>query len=229
MLVEGIKKVKNSIVAIGFVPTPGQVTIVGSGFSVSDDGKVLTVAHLFRTLNAEQIDKLMCMAMVGHQDKLESYKWLPIKLIKKEDQDDVALVQVDKYTETLLSPLKLGDAEQVVAGQDVYFTGFPYAARLINEGLGISLITTKGIISSVKRKGTDPQPLDWFIVDAISNPGNSGCPLIDVESNKVIGIMSISFRTKSKEQKYSDLDIGEPMHIAGAKPISVAKNILEQA
>ena len=72
----------------------------------------------------------------------------------------------------------------------------------------------------------DPnQKRNWLIVDAISNPGNSGCPLISTESNKVIGVMTIAFRTQSRVIK--ELDIREPMHIAGAKPINLAKPLLD--
>ena len=67
---------------------------------------------------------------------------------------------------------------------------------------------------------------NWFLVDSISNPGNSGCPLVDIENNKVVGIMSLAFRTKSQVPKYNDLDIREPMHIAAAKPINLAKKLL---
>ena len=75
-------------------------------------------------------------------------------------------------------------------------------------------------------QGIDPEhPKNWFIIDAISNPGNSGCPLIDIETNKVIGVMTIAFRTQSKVMR--ELDIREPMHIAGARPINLAKSLLK--
>ena len=110
--------------------------------------------------------------------------------------------------------------------EDVYFIGFPYAAQLINDGFGVTLVVNKSIISNIKRDGIDPQhPRNWFIIDAISNPGNSGCPLINIETNEVIGVMSISFRTPS--QVIKELDIREPMHIAGAKPINLVKELLK--
>ena len=132
---------------------------------------------------------------------------------------------MEEYQNTLLKKVELGDSEKVEIGQEVYFIGFPYAAQLINEGFGITLVVNKGIISNIKRDGIDPDhPRNWLIVDAISNPGNSGCPLIDIESNKVIGVMTIAFRTKSQTQP--NLDIRESMHIAGARPINLAKNLL---
>ena len=41
-----IRKVRSSIVAIGFNPSPNQITIVGSGFCTSDDGKLMTAAQM---------------------------------------------------------------------------------------------------------------------------------------------------------------------------------------
>ena len=226
-LKDKIKKVRPSIIAIGFPPEPNKMTIIGSGFAISDDGKILSSAHLYRKLKPENIPQLMGMAMIeqGPND-LERYKWFPLKLIKKEDKSDVAIFQIEGYETTLLKKLDLGDSESVEVGEDVYFIGFPYAAVLINEGFGITLIANKGIISNIKRDGTDPgRKRNWFIVDAISNPGNSGCPLIDLKTNKIIGIMAITWRKKSKT--HQDLDIREPMHIAGAKPINLAKPLLE--
>jgi len=226
-LKEKIKLVKNSIIAIGFKPNPDKITIIGSGFAVRDDGKILSAAHLYKNLKPEHVPNLMGLVMEKEEkDELIHYKWLPLELIRKEDKDDVALFQIKDYENTLLKKLSLGDSEKIEVGEDVYFVGFPYAAQLINDRFGVTLIVNKGIISNIKRDGVDPsQKRNWFIVDAISNPGNSGCPLIKLDTNEVIGIMTISFRTKSKT--VDNLDIREPMHIAGAKPINLAKFLLE--
>lgn len=226
-LQEKIKEVKASIVAIGFNPNPQQITIIGSGFAVSDDGKIISAAHLYNQLNSEQISNLKANVMIEQMDNdLERYKWIPIKLINKDDRNDAAIFQLQEYKETLLKKLDLDDSEKVKIGQEVYFIGFPYAAQLINEGFGVTLVVNKGIISNIKRDGIDPSHRrNWLIVDAISNPGNSGCPLIDSETNKVIGIMTIAFRTQSRTQP--KLDIREPMHIAGAKPINLLKDLLK--
>ena len=225
---KNIKEIKPSIVAIGFNPNPQQITIIGSGFIVSEDGKIVTAAHLLKQLNDEQIKNLKANVLVKELEKeLEMYKWIPIKLVNKDEKNDLAIFQLDKNEGVKLSKMDLGDSEKVDIGQEVYFIGFPYAAQLMNDGFGVTLVVNKGIISNIKRNGVDPNhPKNWFIVDAISNPGNSGCPLIDIESNKVIGVMTIAFRTKSQTQP--DLDIREPMHIAGAKPINLVKDLLNK-
>ncbi len=228
---EKISKDRRSIVAIGFIPATNQMTIVGSGFCVSGDGKILTAAHIYNQTPPQFQSKLMGMVMTKQeQNGLEHYIWLPLDIIegKKTDNDDVVLFQIQNFTNnTLLQPLVLGDSSRTEVGDEVYFMGFPYAANLINEGFGITLIVNRGMISNIKHDGIDPlYPRNWFVVDAISNPGNSGCPLIDRKTNEVVGIMSIAFRTKSQVPKYNDLDIREPMHIAGAKPINLAKKLL---
>ena len=228
---EKIKKIKSAVVAIGFNPNPQQVTIIGSGFIVSEDGKVITSAHLFNNLSDEQIKNLRANILVEEKDKdLEIYKWIPLILDKKNIniKDDIAVLALDLSQEKnlKLNKLELGDSENVEIGQEAYFIGFPYAAQLMNSGFGVTLIVNKGIVSNIKRDGGEGKhPRNLFLIDAISNPGNSGCPLIDTESNKVIGIMSISFRTPSIFMK--DLDIREPMHIAGARPINLAKYLIK--
>lgn len=228
-LIQKIKAIRPSIVAIGFSPQAGRVTITGSGFCISTDGKILSAAHIYNQVPTEFQTKLLVMVMTKQNpDGLEEYAWLPINLIKKEDANDLAVFQIPDYAKTLLKPIEVGDSETAEVGQDVYFIGFPYAAQLMNEGMGITLVVSKGIVSNIKQDGIDPaHPKNWIIVDAISNPGNSGCPLLDLESNKVIGVMTIAFRTKSQVEKYNDLDIREPMNIAGAKPVNLAKSLLK--
>jgi len=222
-LQEKIKKVRQSVVAIGFNPNPQQITIVGSGFCVSDDGKILSAAHVYNHLNDDQRTNLKAMVMEKQLERdLESYKWIPIKLINKNDPDDLALFQLEEYKNTLLKKLDLDDSDKTEIGEESYFIGFPYAAQLINDGFGITLVVNKGIVSNIKRDGIDAShKRNFIIVDAISNPGNSGCPLFNVETNKVTGVMTIAFRTQSKVQPI--LDIREPMHICAAKPINLAK------
>lgn len=233
-LKENIKNIRSSIVAIGFNPSPDKVTILGSGFLAQ--GKIITVAHLLNNLTEEQVKGLKANVMVEQKDRdLERYQWFSIKLVpeKYDNKNDLAVFEfIEKPFDSArgkpvkINELELGDSETIEVGQDVYFIGFPYASQLINDGFGITLVVNKGIVSNIKRDGMDSAyPRNWFIIDAISNPGNSGCPVIDIETNKVIGVMSISFRTKSQVQ--TNLDIREPMHIAGAKPINLAKKLLQ--
>lgn len=225
-LKDKIQAVRDSVVAIGVLLPPNRVNIIGSGFSVIDGNHLLTADHLFQNLTEQDIKNLACMVATNKKGPLTGYSWLPIEIVRRENTVDAALLKIKNDTKTplKLKPLEIGDDLEVQEGQEVYFTGYPYAANLMNDGFGVTLISNRGIISSVKYSGQEPYPLDWFFVDAISNPGNSGCPLFDFETNKIIGIMSISFRIQSKS--IPTLDIREPMHIAGAKPIKIVKTTL---
>lgn len=222
---EHIKKVRESIVAIGFEPAPNQITILGSAFIHQE--KIITCAHLLNNLSEEQILKLKASVMTAPEKGPEFYTWMPIKLVpeKKDIINDLAIFEFSDQKPQNLEGLKLADSETVQIGEDVYFIGFPYAAQLINDGFGMTLVANRGMISNIK-SGSDPNFTKvWFIIDGISNPGNSGCPVIDAQTNEVIGVMSISFRTAS--QTIKELDIREPMHIAGAKPINLVKELLK--
>jgi S1-C subfamily serine protease len=223
-LQQKIKNVRQAIVAIGFNPTPNQITILGTGFIYN--GKIITCAHLLNNLTQDQIANLKANVMTEQLARdSERYQWMPITEYRKDSKNDLAVFEFAAPWQPL-QQVDLGDSEEIEAGRDVYFIGFPYAAQLINDGFGITLVVNKGMVSNIKRDGTDPElKRNWFIIDAISNPGNSGCPVIDAETNKVIGVMSISFRTPSQVMK--ELDIREPMHIAGAKPINLVKELLK--
>lgn len=223
-LKQQIVKVRQSIVAIGFNPSPDKITILGSGFIVN--GKIVTCAHILKNLNEEQIKSLKADVMVGEPGDLEAYMWMSVKINpeKKDIKNDLAVLEFDPAPEGInIKSLTLGNSDEIETGQDIYFIGFPYAAQLINDGFGITLMANRGIVGNIKRD-IEENKRNWFIVDAISNPGNSGCPLINAENNEVIGVMSISFRTPSSVIK--ELDIREPMHIAGAKPINLVKELL---
>lgn len=226
-LINNIQSVKNSIVAIGIKMQENQINIIGSGFCVINSSHILTAAHLFQNLTDEQVkSNIGCMVANSDDGKLVSYIWKDLELISSEVENDASLLKLKDDTSTLLAPIEVDFSESVYEGTDIYYIGFPYAANLLKDGFGVTLIVNKGIISSIKRKSDDLNPLDWYIVDGISNPGNSGCPLIDLSTNKVIGIMSISFRIQS--QVNPALDIREPMHIAGAKPVSLVKAMLQK-
>ena len=94
-LQQKIKEIRSSIVAVGYSPGQNQINISGSGFCISDDGKILTSAHVYNQTPPQFQNKMMAMVM-NKQDPngLEHYIWLSIFFIKKDDQTDVALFQI---------------------------------------------------------------------------------------------------------------------------------------
>jgi len=135
---------------------------VGSGFVISQDGYVMTNAHV--VADAETI-------YVTLPDKRE----FKAKLIGSDKRTDVALLKVDA---TGLPKLTLGDSDKVRAGEWVLAIGSPF---------GLDNTVTAGIVSAKGRDTGDYLP--FIQTDVAVNPGNSGGPLINLRG-EVIGINS---------------------------------------
>jgi S1-C subfamily serine protease len=149
-----IEQVVKSVVSI--TTDAGQ----GTGFIITDDGYVVTNAHVLSGAsyaNALTFDK---------QKK-------PMRLIGYNGEFDIALLKIEgEY-----SALKFERVENVRIGEKVIAIGNP---------LGLSFSVSEGIVSGKNRIGNNDLPA-YIQTDAALNPGNSGGPLINAEGN-VIGI-----------------------------------------
>jgi Trypsin-like peptidase domain len=94
---------------------------------------------------------------------------------------DVALVRTSTPVRGTVLPLA---ARPPVLGEPVVALGFP---------LGLPLTSTQGTVSGVGRtipiEGVNRR--DMVQTDAAVNPGNSGGPLIDVDSGDVVGLVDL--------------------------------------
>ena len=158
--------IENSIKSVVTVKTDaGQ----GTGFLITEDGYIVTNAHVLYggrevyILNYEQ-DK--------HKTELIGYN----------KEFDLALLKIEgEYTE-----LELSNSDNVQVGEKVIAIGNP---------LGLQFSVSEGIVSAVKREGINKIPA-YIQTDAALNPGNSGGPLIN-KQGKVIGINN--FKVGSSE------------------------------
>jgi serine protease Do len=135
---------------------------VGSGFIISDDGYVLTNAHVVE--GAEEVT-------VTLTDRRE-YK---AKVLGADRRSDVALLKVDARN---LPSLRIGDSDRIRVGEWVIAIGSPF---------NLENTVTAGIISAKARDTGEYLPL--IQSDVAVNPGNSGGPLINMRG-EVIGINS---------------------------------------
>lgn len=137
----------------------------GSGFILSSDGYVATNAHVI-----EGAKKIFVRLADGRE--------LAAELVGIDEIGDVALLKVDAQG---LSPVTLGDSDEVRAGQWAVAIGSPY---------GFDQTVTAGVISGLRRTlpSETNQPYVPFIQsDVAINPGNSGGPLFNTRG-QVIGI-----------------------------------------
>lgn len=135
---------------------------VGSGFILTQDGYVMTNAHVVD--GADEV-------LVTLTDKRE-FKAKPIGADKRTD------VAVLKIEATGLPAVKVGDISKLKVGEWVMAIGSPF---------GLDNTVTAGIVSAKGRDTGDYLP--FIQTDVAINPGNSGGPLINMRG-EVIGINS---------------------------------------
>jgi hypothetical protein len=107
--------------------------------------------------------------------RLRDGRALPGEVVRRDDWKDLALVRVPGAAAT---PLPMGDATEVEAGDRVLAIGSP-------RGLEFSL--AEGIVSHVERNVLG---IAYVQFDGNINPGNSGGPLLDARG-RAIGVVSM--------------------------------------
>lgn len=136
---------------------------LGSGVIISEDGYIITVAHLIQ--NAEEINIVLNDDSVYEAD-----------IIGTDNSYDIAVLKID--AEESLSVAYLGNSDDVKTGDFGFAVGNPF---------GLSGTVTFGIVSAVDRT-LDTSPGSYYIqTDAEINTGNSGGAFVNIKG-QVIGI-----------------------------------------
>ncbi|MFN8752648.1 MAG: DegQ family serine endoprotease [Betaproteobacteria bacterium] len=148
----------------GQQPQERESRSLGSGFIISQDGYILTNAHV-----VEAGDSIT----VRLSDKRE----FSAKVIGSDRRSDVALIKIDA---TGLPAVRLGDANRLKVGEWVLAIGSPF---------GFDNTVTAGIVSAKGRSLPQENFTPFIQTDVAINPGNSGGPLFNLKG-EVVGINS---------------------------------------
>jgi serine protease Do len=148
----------------------------GSGIIVTDDGYIVTNAHVVKGARRIQVRLPSRGEAVGRNVTLQPEgKLIDAKLVGLDRDIDVAVVKIDK---TSLPFLAFGDSNRIHQGELVMAFGSP---------LGLESSVSMGVVSSVARALHPDDMMVYIQTDAPINPGNSGGPLVDSQGH-VIGI-----------------------------------------
>ena len=228
-LPQTIEKVRVSVVGVGtFQKTRSPaMNMLGTGFVVADGLHVITNAHV----KPPYLDTEMREVMVVITGRGNEVQVREVEEVASDSDHDVALLRIKGAP---LPALALGDPARVREGQQYAFTGFPIGAIL-----GLYHVTHRATVSSltpVVIPGRGSRDLDIksvtrlrkafnvFQLDATAYPGNSGSPLYDLDTGKVIGVLNMVFVKQTKEKVLSD-----PSGIAYAIPINYVSELLKRA
>jgi S1-C subfamily serine protease len=150
---------------------------LGSGFVVSDEGEIVTNAHVI-SLGEKATSPVAKRVFVRFADRNQ----VPARVVGTDRFNDVALLKID--------PKDLDLVRLRFAGPDDAHVGDPVVA--IGSPFGEEQSVSEGVISAMDRSirstsGFDT--VDAIQTDAAINRGNSGGPLLDARG-RVIGINS---------------------------------------
>jgi serine protease Do len=156
----------------------------GSGFILTDDGYIVTNAHV--------VDNAAAIT-IGMPDRRE----FDAELIGVDKRTDLALLKVEA---TGLPTLTLGDSDKLKVGQWVLAIGSPF---------GFEYTATQGIVSALSRSLPNENYVPFIQTDVAVNPGNSGGPLFDLDGN-VVGVNSQIY---SRSGGYMGLSFAIPVNV----------------
>lgn len=228
-LADTVEKIKASVVAVGTLqparrpPAKFQAT----GFVVGRGRHVITNAHALPDLLDTQNRETLAV-FIGQGKLIESRRAVKVAT---DSQHDLTLLEIDGAP---LPALRLGESRRPREGQDIAFTGFP-----IGVVLGLFPVTHTGIISAISPiaipvpaagqldsttlNRLKNEPYEVLQLDATAYPGNSGSPLYEPDTGRVIGVINKVFVQESKETV-----LEKPSGITYAIPIRYVQALLKQ-
>ncbi|WP_058557145.1 S1C family serine protease [Thiohalocapsa sp. ML1] len=222
-------KMKQSVVAIGtyMAIRATQQQPRGTGFVVAPN-HVITNAHVVPAkLDADRRETIaVYRPAAGNRTEMR-----PAKLIARDAEHDLALL---RFEGAALPAVALGRTADIREGQWAAFTGYP----LVNA-LGLYSATHRATVAAIapvaspvgSGRELTPEmikrlsaPFSVLQLDAVAYPGNSGSPLFDVETGRVIGVINSVYVKRTRESA-----IKEPSGISYAIPVDHVRNLMTKA
>jgi len=141
----------------------------GSGVLISEDGKVMTAAHVVHSMDEIKVEFL-------------GGETVSARVVQSEPAADLSLLQLE-HVPAGAKVARLGDSDKVRVGDQVVVVGAPYG---LSYSLSVGWISAKWPPNTVYRA----MPLaEFFQTNATINTGNSGGPMFSMAGD-VVGIVS---------------------------------------
>lgn len=226
-LVQMTERVVKSTVAVALHSPLKHTTpsLKGTGFVVHDGRYIITNYHVIDAdLDPTIVEYYVSLLPNGNEFKVQK-----LRLLEIDVEHDLALLEVSEK----MQALDLAEANLVPAGSDIAIFGYPLGGALglypaVHKGvvatitpdfmpvLNSSSLTSK----SIKRLKT---PEQIYQLDITAYPGNSGSPVVDLSSGKVIAVINKVYVRDSKESALTN-----PSGISYGIPIKHVHNLLQR-
>lgn len=228
-----IAAAKPSVLPVGtFSPTDTpRFGFRGTGFVVGDGTLVATNFHVLApgADTSEPGSGPQMMVMTGRSG--DQGVGRRARVVATDRTRDLALLRIEGAP---LKPLELAEAGTAREGQDIALMGFP-----IGGTLGFAAVTHRGIVASITTaalpaataSNLDPRALlrlregnfELLQLDATAYPGNSGGPVFDAATGRVIGVVNMVLVKAGRESALSS-----PTGISYAVPVAALRVLMAE-
>jgi len=144
----------------------------GTGFVIHPGGYAVTCAHVVK-------DATEIYARIGvKENAIEK-----AKIISYNAELDLAIIQIEgrRHISAVL------DIEGLLyLGDEISILGYPFGSKVADNVMRMSVSYTRGYISSIQTRNGHKCAL----LDISAKAGNSGSPVINCQSGKVVGVLS---------------------------------------
>ena len=173
----------------------------GSGFIITADGYIVTNYHVISGGTNVEVT-------------LNDGSVYTAQVIGGDADYDLAVLKIDPG-ETALTPVVIGNSENLQVGDEVVAIGNPLGE--------LTFSMSEGIVSCVDREiNVEGTPFDMIQITAAVNSGNSGGPLFNIYG-EVVGIVSAKYSTSSNGTSVEGLGFAIPINDV----LSMIEDIIE--
>ncbi|WP_182378635.1 FHA domain-containing protein [Nocardioides sp. WS12] len=198
-----LDRAKLASVLIIAVDESGEPMYTGSGTIISDDGLILTNAHVGKPSAPGQQPPAddpaaLRIALTSMNDDVPVAASYTAEPIVADGVLDLAILKITADAEgkeikgdlDLPEPVELGNSDDLRTGDEITALGFPAVAHVASDdGIESGLTVTRGVVSTFLTETAVDSPRAWIDSDIRIGSGNSGGASINLDG-ELVGINS---------------------------------------
>lgn len=199
-------------------------SFLGSAFICSNKGYLATCAH---NINISKHDKLY-IATIEHSINEftpltnQSVNAIKISIVQFDSNSDVCLLKINNITTNFHAPDNfLLKNRTLDVGSKCLYMGYPFGDFGFHKAKISATIISSKIINE---KG-----VKQYVLDTMVHSGNSGGPVIDIESGYICGIISGRFNPMGKSGMFiGNYQVSSDTTISKAIPIEYLISLMNR-
>ncbi len=164
---------------VSLIVSDGASSATGSGFFVREDGYIATANHVIEGMTSVKV--ILSDGTIHEASVIGGNEYTDIAVVKIEKKDCPAIA--------------VGSSSKLLVGDDVVAIGTPASTDFAGSMAKGSVSYKNRMLKIYNGAGTAVEKKMRLIqTDALVNPGNSGCPLIN-EYGEAVGIVTMKLNS----------------------------------